>query len=78
MKREEILSNLEFDISDIVLLDSVSSTNDYLKKLALNGAKDSTIVIAKSQTKGKGYIRLRSGHQQPSTPVEEQDLQQGT
>ena len=54
MKREEILSNLEFDISDIVLLDSVTSTNDYLKKLALNGAKDSMIVIAKSQTKGKG------------------------
>ncbi|MBR6564915.1 MAG: biotin--[Clostridia bacterium] len=54
MKKEEILSNLEFDITDIVLLDSVTSTNDYLKKLALNGAKDGTIVIAKSQTKGKG------------------------
>ena len=28
--------------------------------------------------RARGYIRLRPGHQQPSTPVEEQDLQQGT
>ena len=39
---------------DIIRLESVDSTNNYLKELAKNGALKNTFVIAKSQSKGKG------------------------
>ena len=47
--RSCILDNYEF-----VLLDEVDSTNDYAKRIAKSGAQDRTIVIARSQTSGKG------------------------
>ena len=37
-----------------IYLDSVDSTNTYLKKLALNGAENGTVVIASRQTSGRG------------------------
>ena len=39
---------------NIIYLDTVDSTNSYLKRLAKNGAKEGTIVLAKEQTQGKG------------------------
>lgn len=49
-----IRKHLEFPVPEIIILDSVDSTNNYLKKLAEENAKSGTIVIAKSQTKGRG------------------------
>ena len=39
---------------NIILLDKIDSTNLYLKKLAREGAKEGTIVIADCQTLGRG------------------------
>ncbi len=38
----------------IIQLNTVDSTNNYLKELAKNGACENTVVIAQSQTAGKG------------------------
>lgn len=40
--------------NEIIYLKTVTSTNDYLRELAYNGAKNSTVVIAHGQTAGKG------------------------
>ncbi len=42
----------EVDGFDIIFLDSVDSTNDYAKKIA----KDRTVIIANTQTKGRGRL----------------------
>jgi BirA family biotin operon repressor/biotin-[acetyl-CoA-carboxylase] ligase len=42
------------DYLKIINLDEVDSTNDYLAGLAREGAKEITVVTAKSQSKGKG------------------------
>ena len=39
---------------DIIMLDSVDSTNTYAKSLSKNKNKQNTLIIAKEQTKGKG------------------------
>lgn len=39
---------------EIISLDSVSSTNDVAFKLAIDGAKEGTVIFAKEQTKGRG------------------------
>jgi BirA family biotin operon repressor/biotin-[acetyl-CoA-carboxylase] ligase len=41
---------------DLVVLDSVGSTNDYLKQLGNEGAPNGTVVAAREQTKGKGRL----------------------
>lgn len=41
---------------NLVVLDSVGSTNDYLKRLAAEGAPNGTVVTAREQTKGKGRL----------------------
>ena len=51
---------------DIEIISTVDSTNDYLKRMAFNGAKNGTIVISKEQTKGKGskgrsFVSLNGG-----------------
>ncbi|MCH5303571.1 MAG: biotin--[acetyl-CoA-carboxylase] ligase [Ruminococcus sp.] len=38
------------------VLDTVSSTNDYLKKLGSEGAEEGTVIIAREQTAGKGRL----------------------
>ncbi len=57
MKKEDI---------KIILLDSVTSTNDYLKQLAIGDEAENTVVIANMQTNGKGtrnrsFISRRGG-----------------
>lgn len=40
--------------NEIIYLNSVTSTNDYLRELANSGAKSGTVVIARTQSAGKG------------------------
>lgn len=44
----------ELQNNEIILLKTVDSTNTYAKKLAADGAKDGTVVIAEQQTAGRG------------------------
>lgn len=40
----------------VIVLESVDSTNNYLKKLSENGEKENTVVIAECQSSGKGRL----------------------
>ena len=42
--------------NDIIVVDSVESTNTALKQMAADGADEGTVLIAKSQTKGRGRL----------------------
>ena len=42
--------------ADIYLFDAIDSTNDYALKLAKEGAKEGTVVLSESQSKGKGRL----------------------
>lgn len=44
---------LSYDLN-IIVVDETDSTNNYLKKLASDGAREGTVAIARSQTNGKG------------------------
>ncbi|MBI4377728.1 MAG: biotin--[acetyl-CoA-carboxylase] ligase [Nitrospinae bacterium] len=46
----------EFIGSEIYLYDKVGSTNDIAKGLAVNGCKEGAVVIADSQSKGRGRL----------------------
>ena len=48
--------NEEFSSIDIYTYKTTSSTNEVSKKLALNGAKQGTVVISEEQTAGKGRM----------------------
>lgn len=57
----DILSRIELaeyltrpNAENVVCLPVIDSTNDYLKKLAVEGAKEGTVVVADEQTAGKG------------------------
>ena len=51
---QDMLINKQF--FDIIVEESVESTNDYVKKRANNGEKEGLVVIANEQTKGKGRL----------------------
>ena len=51
----EIKKHLKFD-ADIIIYDKAASSNDIAKALAQEGAKEFTVVVVKSQTKGKGRL----------------------
>ena len=40
----------------VIVLENVDSTNNYLKKLAENGERENTVVIAECQSSGKGRL----------------------
>lgn len=40
----------------VIVLESVDSTNNYLKKLAENGERENTVVISECQSSGKGRL----------------------
>ena len=44
------------DFYNLIVLDSVNSTNSYIKKLAVSGTPHATTVIADSQTNGRGRL----------------------
>ena len=51
----ELLSLLPQErMENVICLDIVGSTNDYLRTLAQNGAPDGQVIIANQQTKGRG------------------------
>lgn len=54
------MNNIKKYFSDnekkIILLEEIDSTNNYAKKLALNGEPAGTVIIADSQTSGKGRL----------------------
>lgn len=52
----------------LICLDSVDSTNNYLKRLALEGAEDGTVVVADQQTAGRGRLG-RSFQSPPDTGI---------
>lgn len=56
LSKDEIEKYLGSDMGDstIIILDEVDSTNTYCKRLAGEGAKAGTVVIAEKQTGGKG------------------------
>lgn len=58
---------LSYDLN-IIVVDETDSTNNYLKKLASDGGKEGTVVIARTQTKGKGR-RGRSFYSPENTGV---------
>ncbi len=41
-------------MENLIFLETVDSTNNYLKNLALKGANENTVIIASEQTAGKG------------------------
>ena len=41
---------------NLIVLDCVESTNDYLKKLGNSGAENGTVVVSREQTNGKGRL----------------------
>ena len=54
MMNKELLNRSLPKNYGLVLLEEVDSTNDYAKRLAKTGGKDRTVVVAMSQTSGKG------------------------
>lgn len=42
--------------TDFIVLDSVDSTNNYAKKLASEGCREGTVVLAENQTAGRGRL----------------------
>ncbi len=55
LDKNKILSLLNADYN-VIILDTVDSTNLYLKTLAKNGALQNTVVIADTQTNGRGRL----------------------
>lgn len=54
---EKIISLVEKqDFYNLIVLNSVNSTNSYIKELATSGAPHATTVIADSQTNGRGRL----------------------
>ena len=52
-----IITQLDgINFGDVIVLETVNSTNTYAKELAQNGAKHNTIVIANHQTSGRGRL----------------------
>lgn len=55
MLEKEIQRLLNYK-GEVMAFDSIDSTNTYLKGLAADGQKEGTVVIAKSQTMGRGRL----------------------
>lgn len=58
LNKETIQSYLNTNVigKKIIILDSVESTNTYLKNLGAQGAREGTVVITTNQTAGKGRL----------------------
>lgn len=58
LNERAIKSNLNTKIigSEVIVLETTTSTNDYLKKLGSNGCKNGTVVAAREQSSGKGRL----------------------
>lgn len=57
LSKENIVSNLKSkDFYDIDVVNTISSTNDEMKSRALKGEKEGSVLVALSQTGGKGRL----------------------
>lgn len=58
LNKDSLLKDIKTKIigKNLIVLDSVDSTNDYLKKLGNDGCANGTVVAAREQTKGKGRL----------------------
>lgn len=58
LNSETIKSHLNTGLlgREIIVLETVGSTNDYLKELGNNGCREGVVVAAREQTKGKGRL----------------------
>lgn len=58
LNAEAIKSGLKNKVigSEVIVLDSVGSTNDYLKELGNNGCREGVVVAAREQVRGKGRL----------------------
>ena len=57
LSQKTVEKHLKFgDIFDICCYDTVSSTNILLKQAGLEGASEGTVIMAESQTAGKGRM----------------------
>ncbi len=54
MTEKEILNHIKADNINLMLFDSVGSTNDLLREMAKKDKPEGTVVIANEQTAGKG------------------------
>ena len=56
LSKDNIEKNLSLNtkISKVIYFDSVDSTNNYAKELAMNGAEHGTLIAADQQTAGRG------------------------
>ena len=61
IEKEKVISRLtaEFIGSEIHIFDRVGSTNDIAKEIAISGCKEGAVVIADSQSKGRGRLGRR-------------------
>ncbi len=55
-KRLKSLLKTKIIGKNLIVLDSVGSTNDYLKRLGSEGCENGTVAAAREQTKGKGRL----------------------
>ena len=58
MNVEAIKNHLNTELigREIIVLDSVGSTNDYIKELGNNGCREGVVVTTREQTQGKGRL----------------------
>lgn len=58
LKKEKIEQSLDSSgfVSELLVFEELDSTNRYLKELAESGAPEGTVVIADSQSKGRGRL----------------------
>lgn len=55
LSAEEIKKHIKNEC-DIMLFPTIASTNDYAKDIAEKGQKENTLIVAESQTNGKGRL----------------------
>ena len=58
LEAENIKANLDTNVygRKLIVLSEIDSTNNYAKKLAVNGAENGTVVVSDYQTAGKGRM----------------------
>ena len=58
LNAEAIKNELHTEVigKEVIVLDSVDSTNDYLKELGNNGCREGVVVTTREQKKGKGRM----------------------
>ena len=59
LKKEKILEKVNNKSVDIILLDTIDSTNRYLKSVSNENTPEFTVVVAENQTAGRGRFKRK-------------------